>query len=209
MINDFIMSKLMAITVLMVAVFFAGCAGMVPTPPPQAPLPLEPKSNVSGGETVYTLQPVLQWQTVPGAEGYAIYVNEQTPRDYRLIYSTKDRGQPQLHATSFRLPPNLLRDGGHYRWNVRAWNSSGWSPYSRSYEFRVKIYADRELESVVRDHLQRAPEVDDRNIRIIARDGDITLSGCLNTRRQIDLANEVTASVGGVHRVYNDLRVCR
>jgi hypothetical protein len=195
----------------MLLLVMAGCAGLQSAPPPRpaAPTLVEPASDLSGGQTVYSRRPTLQWRPVPGAQGYAVYLSERDRGGYRLIYSSEERRGEVVRDTRFTVPPGLLRDGGHYRWNARSWNRSGWSPYSASHEFQVQVYTDAELRSLVLENLRRAPNVDSRRIDVFASRGEVTLRGCVPYRRQRALAREVAAVVGGVRRVVNELRVCR
>jgi hypothetical protein len=196
---------------LLLLALAAGCAGLEPGPPPrpQAPTLVQPVADVPGGRTVHTRRPTLEWRPAPGAQGYAVYISERDRGGYRLIYSSEERRRELIRGNRFTVPAGVLRDNGSYRWNARAWNRSGWSPYSASHEFQVQVYTDSELRSLVLDNLRRAPNVDSRRIDVYARDGEVTLRGCVPHRRQRGLAREVTAVVGGVRRVVNELRVCR
>lgn len=67
---------------------------------------------------------------------------------------------------------------------------------------------ERILEDVC-ERLTDAPEVDASEITVEAKDGEVTLSGTINSREEKRLAERIAASVRGVRDVINRLRVRR
>ena len=83
--------------------------------------------------TVTTLPGVLEVEPVKSAYGYGFYLRDlELDRVYDFEY--------QSRTPAFTLPERVLRDGGRYRWNARAYNCAGFSlGYSNTAEFEVAL----------------------------------------------------------------------
>lgn len=106
-------------------------------PPPTL---VSPGTTSAPGSTIATLTPTFNWQTVSGADGYALYVSRFNGSSYDLIFDSQiDVGQP-LTGTSYTLPSGRLQNGNQYRWNMSSHNSAGYgSPNVTRYYFNVSL----------------------------------------------------------------------
>ena len=77
------------------------------------------------GPSVSTTTPTFQWQSVSGADGYALYISKYNGSSYDLIFDSSVIGGP-ITGTSYTLPVGYLVDGGQYRWNMASHNSAGY-----------------------------------------------------------------------------------
>ena len=68
---------------------------------------------------------------------------------------------------------------------------------------------DARLAEVICDRLTDNPFVDARNINIDVQDGEVTMTGSVEERRQKYAAEDVVADVFGVAEVHNSLTVAR
>jgi osmotically-inducible protein OsmY len=68
---------------------------------------------------------------------------------------------------------------------------------------------DARLAEVICDRLTDNPFIDARNINIDVQDGEVTLTGSVEERRQKYAAEDVVADVFGVAEVHNSLTVAR
>jgi cell wall-associated NlpC family hydrolase len=102
---------------------------------PVAPIPLSPGSPMPG-LTVNTLTPTFYWQGVSGADYYRFSMSEYPYGTEHIVYTS-----PNIYGTSFTLPSGVLTDAKQYRWNMRAWNSTGSSDFSNTLYFETRLPA--------------------------------------------------------------------
>ena len=69
--------------------------------------------------------------------------------------------------------------------------------------------SDVRLAEIVCERLTDDPFVDARNISVDVKDGEVSLSGSVEERRQKYIAEDVVADVFGVSEVHNNLSVAR
>lgn len=94
-----------------------GFGAIVPAPPT-----LVYPGDGSTVPTITTLTPTFQWNAVRGANGYGLYVQQDSsfPIDTDSIGNT----------TTYAVPAGVLQPGKSYVWNMRARDSAGFSSYS-------------------------------------------------------------------------------
>ena len=95
--------------------------------PPDPPTPVSPGSGSYPGPTITTLTPWFNWNSVPDADYYGLYIRD-LDTDVIVFDSQLDYGP--IYGTSFPLPSGILSYGTHYRWNMNSHNSAGWGDYS-------------------------------------------------------------------------------
>ena len=94
--------------------------------PPSAPSPQSPGATTGPpGAEITTLTPTLSWTSVEGAETYGVYVSVSPFGEDNVVYELEG-----IAATSQTIPSGELVEGASYRWNTRAFNSNGASPFS-------------------------------------------------------------------------------
>jgi osmotically-inducible protein OsmY len=69
--------------------------------------------------------------------------------------------------------------------------------------------SDARLAELICERLTDAPFIDARNVSIEVEDGEVTLTGSVEERRQKYAAEDVVADVFGVREVRNSLSVAR
>jgi hypothetical protein len=113
------------------------------------------------------------------------------------------------------------RDENRESWNRdrdRDWNEDtrdrGESPgimesIGRFFGFGPKNYrrSDERVTEEINDRLYRHPEIDASDVDVTVKEGDVTLSGTVDSRRAKYLAEELCDQVMGVKDVNNQLRV--
>ncbi len=93
--------------------------------------PLSAPSITGPSGTVANTTPTFSWSAVTGANTYSLYLSDLTTHHYGLVRLTG------LTTTSW-TPTTPLKAGHHYRFVVRAWNTSGdYSPWSLASAFTV------------------------------------------------------------------------
>jgi len=101
----------------------------VTLPPPTLVSPLN-------NSTVATNTPIFRWNQVSNAEYYSLYISKSPYGPSNLVFnSRKDYGK--IDGTSFTLPSGILTNGVTYRWNMRAYDSDGWSSFSEALYFKT------------------------------------------------------------------------
>lgn len=61
----------------------------------------------------------------------------------------------------------------------------------------------------IHEHLTTNPDLDATEVEIVVEEGDVTLTGRVDTRESKWLAEEIARAVPGVVEVHNRLRVAR
>jgi osmotically-inducible protein OsmY len=61
----------------------------------------------------------------------------------------------------------------------------------------------------IHDHLATNPDLDATGVEIVVEDGDVTLTGRVDTREAKWLAEEIARAVPGVVELHNRLKVAR
>jgi PKD repeat protein len=95
---------------------------------PDAPTSLSPGTISAPGPIISTLTPTLQWQAVPNADYYNLSVSIYPYGTSNIVYYDQ-----QVYGNSITVPSGKLEAGKKYRWNMRAYNSAGYSDYSSDY----------------------------------------------------------------------------
>lgn len=103
---------------------------IVPPPPNLA----TPGSSSPPGEEMYTLRPTFNWNSVPGADEYGLYIRDMDSNV--LVFDSQARGRT-ITGTSYTLLPGILQWGGQYRWNMNSHNEAGWGEYCSPLYFYV------------------------------------------------------------------------
>ena len=101
-------------------------------PPPDTPTSLSPGTISAPGPTISDLTPTLQWQAVSNADYYNLSVSIYPYGASNIIYYNQ-----QVYGNSITVPSGELEAGNKYRWNMRAYNSAGYSDYSSDYYFQT------------------------------------------------------------------------
>ena len=98
----------------------------VSTGPLPSPILVSPGTGSAPGLDVPTTTPTFQWQSVTGADGYALYISKYNGSGYDLVFDSSVNGGP-LTGTSYILPNQYkLEEGKQYRWNMASHNSAGY-----------------------------------------------------------------------------------
>jgi uncharacterized repeat protein (TIGR03803 family)/autotransporter-associated beta strand protein len=106
-----------------------------------APLLIAPGSGSFPGQPVSVTQPTFQWQVVPGADQYALYIRQMNADGSQgpIVLNSQAAGVAIPGSTTvYALPSALLQDGGYYCWNMESHSAAGWSTaYSTPLYFGV------------------------------------------------------------------------
>ena len=81
-----------------------------------------------------TLTPTLQWNSVSGADYYALSISKYPYGSSYIIYNPQ-----QVYGTSITVPGGTLSAGVKYRWNMQAHGPGGWSAVSNTLYFQISI----------------------------------------------------------------------
>jgi hypothetical protein len=100
--------------------------------PLSAPIPSSPGLYADTGQTVDTLTPTFQWNTVSGADSYSLIVSKFPYGAGNIVYSPA-----QIAGTSLMLPDNVLAYGERYRWTVEARGITSTSNVSDALYFKT------------------------------------------------------------------------
>ncbi len=101
-------------------------------PLPDPPTSLSPGTTSAPGPIISTLTPTLQWQVVSNADYYNLSVSIYPYGTSNIIYYNQ-----QVYGNSITVTSGELEAGNKYRWNMRAYNSAGYSDYSSDYHFQT------------------------------------------------------------------------
>jgi hypothetical protein len=109
-------------------------------------------------------------------------------------------------------PQGYYQEGGYGRgfneqgqFSVRGdWSETG--PY-RGMGPRNYVRSDERIYEEVCERLTRHGQVDASEIEIEVKDGEITLNGTVNTRREKRMAEDALETVSGMREIHNRLRV--
>jgi len=105
-----------------------------PCPLPPPPTHVSP----SNGATGLSITPTFQWDGVPGADYYGLYIRDITGGEGPLVFDSEVDYGP-TYGTSFTLPSGFLSEGRDYRWNMRSHSSCGWgTDFSTGWSFTTK-----------------------------------------------------------------------
>ncbi len=108
-----------------------------------APALIGPGSGAFPGQPVTVTQPTFQWQTVPGADQYALYIRQMNADGSQgpIVFNSQTQGVTiPGSSTMYVLPSGFLQDGGYYRWNMNSHSGAGWSTaYSTPLYFSVAV----------------------------------------------------------------------
>ena len=106
-----------------------------------APVLVGPGSAAFPGQPVTVTQPTFQWQTVPGADQYALYIRQMNADGSQgaIVFDSQTAGVTISGSSiMYVLPSGFLQDGGYYRWNMESHGAAGWSTaYSTPLYFSV------------------------------------------------------------------------
>ncbi len=103
------------------------------TTKPNPPTSLSPGSTSAPGPIISTLTPTLSWQSVSNADYYNLSVSIYPYGSSNIIFYNQ-----QVYGNSITIPSGKLEEGQKYRWNIRAYNSAGYSDYSSDYYFQTE-----------------------------------------------------------------------
>jgi hypothetical protein len=85
-----------------------------------------PGDITAPGTAISSLTPSFQWEPVPGADGYSLYVSKFNGATYDIVFNSETAvGQP-ITGTSYTLPAGILVADGQYRWNMSAHIPAGY-----------------------------------------------------------------------------------
>lgn len=84
-----------------------------------------PGTPTDVGSTLSSLTPTFQWDPVPGARTYGLYISEFPYGYSRLVFDREN-----VTGTSLQLPPEFLEAGKKYRWNMQAFGDGVESGFS-------------------------------------------------------------------------------
>ena len=112
------------------------------TTPPDSPTPLSPGTTSAPGPTISTLTPTLQWQTLADADYYNLSISVYPYGTSNIIYNPQ-----QISGNSITVPSGTLEAGKKYRWNMRAYNSAGFSDYSITLYFQTPQTVSASIDS--------------------------------------------------------------
>lgn len=88
-------------------------------------------------ESINTLTPTFQWNSVPGADYYGLYIwneDRNTP-----AFDTRGMGIT-ITGTAYTLPSGILQYGEHYRWSIRSFSSTtGLGNSSKLFYFQTSL----------------------------------------------------------------------
>jgi hypothetical protein len=101
--------------------------------PPSAPALDSPGSFLSPGPSIAGVSPTLTWNTITGANGYAVFVYDLTTGS--MVYSNDSVG----NVSSVTL--GELPGGSSFQWVVQASDSAGFSPLSTPLYFQTEALA--------------------------------------------------------------------
>ena len=96
--------------------------------------PLSPGTSTDTDSPVTTATPTMQW-TGTGASQYELAISHSPYGASNIVYDALLTGT----STSLSIPAGILLDGFKYRWNIRAYNDSGWSEWSPDLYFKVSL----------------------------------------------------------------------
>lgn len=86
-------------------------------------------SLYSPGKIIDTLTPIFQWNEVPNADFYGLYIRDIEAD--KLVFNSENENI-RITGNSYKLPTGILEWGKPYCWNMRSHSATGWSEYSKS-----------------------------------------------------------------------------
>lgn len=118
--------------------------------PPEKPNLLSPGTLTDTGFIVNTKTPTFEWNSVPNADHYALYISHEPYGEANLVYDSEDDyAGGKIYGTSFNeLPNNILQNGVKYRWDMRAFNDYGSSYFSDELYFKVQTSSSTDISIV-------------------------------------------------------------
>jgi parallel beta-helix repeat protein len=111
--------------------------------PPNKPTLNSPGTPTDTEFIIKTKTPTFEWNEVSCAEYYGLYISRKPYGENNLVYDSEDKKynpSGKIYGDSFNdLPNDILKDGGKYRWDMRAFNNYGASDFSNELYFKVQI----------------------------------------------------------------------
>ena len=120
---------------------------------PSAPTVTSPGTSTSPGSIISELSPILYWNSVLGADSYALAISKYPYGSSNIIYNPQN-----VYGTSHQVPNGYLSAGVMYRWNMQARNSAGLSIVSNTLYFQTQAAAS----------VPAAPQTSTYRIRVMA-----------------------------------------
>jgi GH25 family lysozyme M1 (1,4-beta-N-acetylmuramidase) len=114
---------------LLIVSFFPSTSRGADVLPP--PLLKAPGGTEEEWQPLSTLTPRFEWEAVPGATRYGLYISKYTDQfsGYStLVFDSETPVEISITGTSFDLPAGFLKPGIKYRWNMRSFNGENWGP---------------------------------------------------------------------------------
>jgi hypothetical protein len=148
----------------------------------------------------------------PGTERGDYYDPDHEYRT-RRYQRDSDRGEPYAQRPMPGEHANRWRDRhitGQQAGEEHAWSDpSAWYGEGRYRGVGPKGYvrSDERIRELVCDDLMEDPWLDASRIEVVVRDGEVTLSGSVDSRDAKRFAEDVAEHAGGVKHVQNNLRV--
>jgi hypothetical protein len=84
-----------------------------------APTLTSPGTSIYPGQSLTTTTPTLNWNSVAGATNYGVYIRDMNSGQLVL------NNDCATSSTAYTVLPNVLVNGGQYRWNMIATTSCG------------------------------------------------------------------------------------
>src|SRR5947209_175773 len=101
---------------------------------PSPPVINSPGTGSAPGSTISTTTPTMSWNAASGATQYTLSISVAPYGPSNIVYQNLSVSGG---STSLDIPTGSLVDGGQYRWNMTAKNSSGESANSNTLYFVV------------------------------------------------------------------------
>ncbi|MBI4748442.1 MAG: choice-of-anchor D domain-containing protein [Acidobacteria bacterium] len=106
---------------------------------PSAPVLSSPGTSSSPGPVISTTTPTFQWQPVPSAQNYGLYIRQLNSDGSLgpLVFDSEVNWGP-ISGSIFSLPSSFaLVDGRRYRWDMRSRNTAGWGNLTSEFYFQI------------------------------------------------------------------------
>jgi hypothetical protein len=102
---------------------------------PMAPVAKTTGSVTEPGTRIFTLTPILCWESRPGISYYSIAISKYPYGESNIVYTATN-----IRETFYQIPGNALSFNQKYRWNVQAWNDVGPSNFSNKLYFQIEHF---------------------------------------------------------------------
>ena len=97
-------------------------------------------SIIDQASEVSSLTPIFKWNKIANANGYTIYLNEIVDGIETETFNSSYFGI--ISNPEFSFPKGIIENNKKYSLTMRAFNSFGWSDYSKPYIFVVQLEND-------------------------------------------------------------------